>query len=315
MADFGQSIQDGDYGLIQSFVVVRNGYLVFERYANGGYEDAPASGYSVTKSVTSLVIGAAQDQGLLGSLDVSVMGYFPEYPVVEYPAPEKGAITLEHVLQMRTGLGWDEWTIPYTEPENPTTLLAQSSDWIKHVLDLPMVSSPGSEFQYNSGATMLLSGVLRNEAGRPADEYAEEVLLGPLGAEGWSWQMGPDDVANTGWGLSLSARDMARIGYLVVVDGEWNGRRIVPVEWIEASVRPHTEFPNGEGYGYQWWIGPPVEIGGESVRPISARGWGDQYIVVVPSAGLVLVATGRNLQGSRLSAADLAALAADAVTP
>jgi CubicO group peptidase (beta-lactamase class C family) len=197
---------------------------------------------------------------------------------------------------MKAGFVWDEWSTPYGTPGNPTTQLARSSDWVKFVLDLPMAGVPGVTFTYNSGCTVLLSGVLRNATGMNARSYAARVLFDPLGISAYAWETGPNGITNTGWGLSLRPRDMAKFGYLYLRDGAWKERQVVSRDWIGQSTAPHIRFSNGGGYGFQWWLLALGDSGSEPLAPYAA-GWGGQYIFVIPARDMVVVSTAEEYQG------------------
>ncbi len=284
----------GTYGDVHSVLIVRHGQLVFEEYFREGAADRHHRMYSVTKSVAATLVGIARDRGLVEDLDRPLLDFFPQYAAVENPAG-KDAITLRHALQMRTGLAWDEWNVNYSDPENVTTLMANSDDWHKFVLDRPMAAPAGSEFVYNSGVSNLLAGVIRNVTGRTTWEFADEALFGPLGIEDHRWWVTPDSIAITGWGLQLRSRDLARFGLLYLQRGVWDGERILSETWIDESLEAATRFNNGGGYGYQWWLGSPPQ--GSDRIVASAQGWGGQFVVVIPSLDVVVVTTQGNYDG------------------
>ncbi len=284
---------EGRFGRISSLLIVRHGYLVYEEYFRGYDRDRLHPVYSVTKSVTSALIGIALQEGRIASTDTRLLDFFPEYPTLANMSEAKRQITLRHVLQMQAGFVWDEWSTPYGTPNNPTTRLVQSSDWVKFVLDLPMAGVPGATFTYNSGCTMLLSGVLRNRTGMNARSYARRVLFDRLGISRYTWETGPNDITNTGWGLSLRPRDMAKFGYLYLKDGVWRNRQVVSRDWIDRSTQPHVRFTDGGGYGFQWWL---FDSGSERLAPYAA-GWGGQYIFVIPERDMVAVSTAEEYDG------------------
>jgi CubicO group peptidase (beta-lactamase class C family) len=297
LLDLKRDIALGEYGDVHSTLIVRNGRLVYEEYFGDATREDLHRVYSVTKSVAATLIGIAWDRGLIEDLDEPLVGFFPEYETLANPGQGKDAITLRHALQMRTGIEWDEWSTDYIDPTNPTVALFASDDWMKFMLDRPMAAPPGSEFVYNSGVSMLLSGVLEHATGSRVSEFADDALFGPLGVTETLWATGPNEIYNTGWGLRLRSRDMARIGQLYLQRGVWDGERVISEAWIDASTEPGTTFSRGDGYGYQWWLGGAPH---ESEAPYgvpSARGWGGQFIVVVPSLNAVVVTTQGNFAG------------------
>jgi len=288
------ALHAGDYGEVHSLLIARNGVLVYERYFRDATRDGLHQVYSVTKSVTSSLIGIAIAEGHIGGVETPLLDFFPEYELFVNANPQKARMTLEHVLNMQTGLQWNEWSTPYNDPNNPTANLSRSDDWIKFMLDLPMDTEPGTVFTYNSGATMLLAGILKNTTGRTAEEYAREKLFEPLGIERYSWREGPNDITNTGWGLFLTPRDMARFGHLFLLKGQWGDRSIVPPSWVDVLAEPVSTFGDGTGYTYQWWLMPMPD--GSHVP--YADGYGGQFIFVIPSLDMVVVSTATNFTSS-----------------
>jgi CubicO group peptidase (beta-lactamase class C family) len=294
LAGYVARITSGTYGDVHSLLVVRHGRLVTESYFRGWDLMAHHEMYSVTKSVTSLLVGIARDDGWLPPLDTLLLTVFPEYPTIANMSPEKAAITLEDVLTMRAGFQWDEGSTNYADPANPVVDLIRSPDWVKHVLDLPMSHPPGTVFRYNSGCTMVLGGVLRNTTGQEAHDLARDRLFGPLGIASLQWETGAQGLTNTGWGLHLRPRDMAKVGELVLRRGQWGGQRVVSEGWLALSTARHVTRSSGSGYGYQWWH-LATETGVPDV--VFASGWGGQLIFVVPGLDLVVVSTAGEYSG------------------
>ena len=261
-----------------SLLVVRNGHVVLDAYFHPFAEGSLHDVASVTKSVTATLIGIAVEQGLIKDLRQPVLGYFSGRDIARLDDAKK-AMTLRNLLTMRSGLAC------VNRPTEVTLFqMLGSPDWVRFMLDLPMEHPPGAAFAYSSGAVHLLSAVIRHVSGKPALEFAREKLFGPLGIRELSWPAGPQG-DNCGWGtLRLHPRDMAKIGYLYLKGGVWEGRRILPSWWVEEATRAHVGLGRDGGYGYLWWT-----QGDESY---SARGRGGQYIVVVPERELVVVMTG-----------------------
>ena len=316
-------IEDGAWGYVDAMLVIRGGHAVFERafehdyaQANEGRRGAggiydyfderwhPFRGdtglhtmQSVTKSVTSALVGVAIARGELEGVEQPLLGYFPDREVDDADG-RKARITLRDVLTMRAGLRWDEWSYGLDDPRNDCIALEACDDWIGFVLAKPMATDPGTTFVYNSGATQLLSGVLARATGKPCDDYAREHLFGPLGIDAFEWKRTPRGLPDTEGGLYLTPSSLAKIGYLYLADGVWDGRRILPEGWVEASTRAWVDDirPSNDradpGYGFKWWI----ERAGEHVI-WSARGFGGQFLLVAPQADLIAVFTGWNVYG------------------
>ncbi len=263
---------------IHSLLIVRNGVLVADAYfypfSAGSRHDVA----SVTKSVTSTLVGITLRKGLIRGLDDPLLKYFPERRPANLDDLKK-SITLRDLLTMRSGLQC------VAQPAEQTLMqMIGSKDWIQFMLDLPMAGKPGDVFVYNSGGVHLLSAIIRKASGKSALDFARAELFGPLGIADVSWPFDPQGIDNHGWGdLQLRPRDMAKIGYLFLNKGSWEGRSIVAPEWVEAATRP---FPGGSqnDYGFLWWL--------SGDDGYSARGRGGQTIFVVPRLNMVVVMTG-----------------------
>ena len=323
-------IRAGELGFVDSMLVIRHGRIVFDRgyeqdyvAANEGRDETPHQyNYfhpdwhpfykgtelhtlqSVTKSVTSTLIGIAIHRGEIEGTDVPALGFFSER---EFPDPDgrKAGMKLDDVLTMRAGFRWDEWSYGYEDLRNDCIQLEACKDWIDFVLKKPMATDPGTVFVYNSGATHLLSGIIAQATGQTIDRYAEEHLFGPLGIGSYHWKKTPRGLPDTEGGLYLRPHDLAKLGLLFLHDGVWAGERLLPEGWVERSVTPWVEDirpDNGRkdsGYGYKWWILDDGE--GESPKVFAAMGFGDQLLLVVPELDLIGVFTGWNIYAGHRS--------------
>ncbi len=251
---------------------------------------------SVSKSVTSTLVGIAVGRKELPEPSAKVMPLFASFRQPP-PDPRRDAMTLEDVLTMRTGITWDESTVTYTDPANTCAAMERSQDWVQFVLEQPMAAAPGTAFVYNSGATELLSYLIKQGTGKHAHEYAAEHLFGPLGITDTYWKTTPTGLADTEGGLYLTARDLAKIGYLYLKGGRWEGQQILPESWVARATTPIVETRPGQSvrtrkYGYQWWVLPTVSGADQAYAAI---GYGGQRLIVVPSKDLVVVFTGWNV--------------------
>lgn len=285
--DLVQRARGGQYGRIASLLVVRDERLVVEEYFNGWSAERSHTLQSVTKSVTALLTGIAVQSGQL-ALNDRVTRYFPQYEPI--PADSrKQAVTVGDLLTMRSGLDWNESNYS----GSPLQRLNECQcDWLRFVLDWPMRDGPGTRWEYISGNTILLAGVVGAATGRRLDLFAAATLFAPLHITGENWVRGlPDGLPHAGGGLYLKPRDMAKLGVVILDQGRWQGRTIVQPEWtglITSRVTPGVRNWAGHSfdYGYGWWI---TSDGGRDV--IAASGAMGQWILVVPSARLVVVAT------------------------
>jgi CubicO group peptidase (beta-lactamase class C family) len=278
LAEMLEAIQEQAYS-IDSVTVVRNGAVVVDAFVYPSKPDARHIIHSCTKSIVSALVGIAIDQGYLDGLDQPILDIFAERSVARRDEG-KEAMTLEHVLMMASGLACED---SYLYRWRGLQEMRQSDDWVQFVLDLPMAESPGTRFEYCNGASFLLSAIIQETTGVSAAEFARDHLFGPLGIEDVEWPANPQGIS-IGWGeLRMRPHDMAKIGYLYLNGGQWDGEQIVPADWVETSTRKHISGTLQEGYGYQWWV---TEEGF-----YMALGYAGQYIVVVPELELVAVFT------------------------
>jgi len=285
------NILNGNIQDIHSVLIVKNGALVLEDYFYGYARNQTHSVMSVSKSITSILIGIGKDQKKIPSIDRKINEFFPSYKDITWD-DLKNEIRLKHVLTMTAGLDWNDWDYPDTDIRDSTNAMTRSDDWIEFVLERKAIDTPGKNFVYSNGLTMLLGEILRNTTGVYADKFAEEYLFDPLGISDFSWQKLPDGTIITAWGLKLRPRDMAKIGYMMLKDGKWKDKQIVSSTWVKESTKAHVgeDILFGSGYGYQWWRGRTF-INNKNIEICYAAGKGGQYIFVCPALDLVTVFT------------------------
>jgi len=230
---------------------MRRGKLVFEQYfsgpdypwglPDGQYTFDAATKHdmrSISKSITSLLIGIAIDRKFIAAVDEPVVKFFPE--LTSLRTPGWNAVTLRNLLTMSSGIKWNE-NLPWTDPKNDEPHLGKDPDLIRYVLSKPIEAPPDTVWNYNGGGTDLLGSVIERVSGRPFDAFAREVLFRPLGITDWEWKAYQNGKLSPAAGLRLSPRDAAKIGQLVLNKGEWNGRQIVPATWIAQSTTPRFQ--------------------------------------------------------------------------
>jgi CubicO group peptidase (beta-lactamase class C family) len=246
---------------------------------------------SVSKSVTSALIGIAISRGEIPGIDTKVLPYFSDFKIK--PDPRRDRMTLRHILTMTTGIQWDESSTSYTDAKNNCAEMEATDDWIQYVLDQPMAVDPGTTFVYNSGATELLSYILKRATGKDPDAYAREHLFGPLGID-YYWKHTPKGLADTEGGLYVRSLDLAKLGYLYLKGGMWQGKRVLPEAWVRDSTAWHVDAgKTGRGYGFKWWV--LSRKGAGTYDAYAALGYGGQRLIVVPELDLVAVFTGWNI--------------------
>jgi len=195
---------------------------------------------------------------------------------------------------MTSGLDWDETTYPYGDPRNDITGMFQSYDPIRFVLSKSMHAPPGVQFHYNSGVTNVLAEIIRLRSNQNFLQYADANLFQPLGITSYLWERIRGNYYFASGGLHLRPRDLAKIGYVFLNNGMWNGQQIVTQDWINASTTSYINpgwqgFANG--YGYQWWMNT-VNINGTNYDYSIAAGYGEQYMLVCPALDLILIFNG-----------------------
>ena len=274
----------GRYTPPDALLIARNGKLVYERYGNGFGPEKPHDLRSVTKSITSLLVGIAIDQGRLSGPGERVESFFPETSAPRDPRRQR--MTLEHLLTMTTGAACDDWK---DSPGHEDTMY-RSRDWVRFFLALPMVHEPGGRASYCTGGVVALGGILRRVTGQSVPEFAAQHLFGPLGITSAAWERTPEGGTDTGGHLRLRPRDLAKIGQMVLEGGRWRSRQVVPASWLQTSLAAHTRLGDSS-YGYLWWRNT-FSIAGQPVEVVFARGNGGQYLFVLPSLRLVAVFTG-----------------------
>jgi CubicO group peptidase (beta-lactamase class C family) len=289
---------------VHAVVVVRRGKLVFEQYFSG-YDDpwgVPEGQFdfdattkhdmrSISKSVTSLLLGIAIDRKLVAGVDEPVIRFFPEFAALKTPGWDR--ITLRHLLTMSSGIEWNE-NLPWTDPRNDEPHLGQDPDPIRYVLAKPIAAPPGAVWNYNGGGTDLLGSIIERVSGKPFDVFAREALFQPLGITDWAWRSYENGRFSPAAGLQLRPRDAAKIGQLVLDRGTWSGRQIVPAAWIAQSIAPRFQAIGYFGglffYGYHWWLGRTLSDGQE-LTWIAGIGLGGQRLIIVPDLDLVVMTT------------------------
>jgi CubicO group peptidase (beta-lactamase class C family) len=261
---------------LHSLLIIRHGVIVSETYFSSYQADTLHELYSITKSFTSTGLGIALDQGKLQDVDQQVLDFFPGQEFANKDA-RKESMRIKDLLTMTSGLEWVESDATYRA-------MYMSSDWVKFVLDLPMAADPGSEFLYCSGCSHVLSAIVQQGTGQNLRDFLQANLFKPLGIQKYTWEEDAQGLSIGGWGLSLAPRDMAKLGYLYLHKGQWEGQQIVSQEWVKAATLKQVTTEGENGYGYQWWVFP--ELGG-----YAALGRYGQTIFVAPEQDLIVVTT------------------------
>jgi CubicO group peptidase (beta-lactamase class C family) len=297
-----------------AILIARHGKLVFEQYRSGrdspwgrppgDYTYGPETRHdvrSISKSVVSLLVGIAIDRGLIGSVEDPIARYLPDY--ADLLTDGKAHITIRHLLSMTSGLAWNE-RVPYSSPYSTERLMAEAADPYRYVLERPLVTQPGAEWEYSGGSTMLLSRILQTATGKKLVDFAREALFEPLGISDFEWIALRANGETAAYGsLRMRPRDVAKIGQLVIDKGAWSGRQIVSPGWIETSTADVADGWYPYRFGMHWWAGNSPVARGISIPWTAALGYGGQRIFVVPTLDLVVVTTAWALTPDQMKAA------------
>lgn len=255
---------------------------------------------SISKTVTSVVIGIAIQRGEFPGIDTPVLKFF-DLAQVKNVDDRKQRMTIRHLLTMTAGLEWHE-SLPYDDPRNSCIIMESLHDWIPFAIDQAMSDEPGRKFNYNSGATQLLSYIFKKATGSDIQDYAARHLFNPLGIKRYFWKRTPTGLTDTEGGLYLRPEDLARIAYLFLRRGQWDGKQIVSHEWVKQSTTPAIEVSADTKYGFKWWL--PAYGGNRSTAWVG-NGFGGQQVIVFPAEEVIVVFTSWNMPQAPAGATDL----------
>lgn len=284
--DMIRAVEAGEFTMVDSILVARNGRLVLEAYFNGFDRDTPHNTRSAFKSFTSSLVGIAIDQGLIADVNQPISGFYPDrWPRTDPDLAQKNGITLAHLLTMTSGF-----------ERQPG--LEESTDWYQFALDQPMEYKPGEKYAQNDANSILIGGIIAHAAAEPVPAFARKALFEPLGFTNYCWTLTPAGQAVTGSGFYVRPRDFLKLGQLYSNGGVWNGERIVSERWVEDSTRPRvapdlaTVRSFQLAYGYHWRSRLlPHGVENMSYYYLAAGG-GGQLLYVFPQLDLVVAFNG-----------------------
>lgn len=271
---------------IHNLTIIRNNHLVlntdFYPYSSKNLHDLA----SVTKSITSLLIGIAIDKKYIKNENEPVLKYFPE---ITHSSKQLDSLKIRDLLAMQSG-----FKCGLEDGEKALSDMRKTKDWIQFIFNLPMTSEPGTNWSYCSCNYYLLGEILNRTTGLTPLNFAKKYLFNPLNIKGAHWISNYKGI-NHGWGdLLLHPLDLAKIGQLVLDDGQWGGKQIVSNNWISKSLKSSVKLSEDRGYGYGWWI--HNALGGYS----EAVGRGEQTLSIIPSENLVVVMFGGGYNQSKI---------------
>lgn len=292
-------ITEEDHEFVLSMAIVKDGKLVHEAYSPYCQRNTLHVLASITKTVTSTLIGIAIDKGFIESVNTPVRNYLSHYSDA-IKDPNFNKVTFKHIMTMSSGLDWNE-RVSYNNPSNSEYQMVETDDWMGYILKHRVKDTPGSKFNYNTGCMHLLSAAIRGATDLYVHQFAEKYLFHPMGIYGYHWNRDPKGYPCTGGtdgGVALRARDVAKFGWLFLRDGTWQGKRIIPEAWIEEATRGHMPKPYGRGeYGYNWHPGT-MTVNGKTFKYKATFGYGGQTLYIVPEYDLIIVFTCELAEGN-----------------
>lgn len=297
-------IEKGKYPNIDGIVVSQHNKTIYQHYFNGLKESSLHDSRSSFKSITSLLMGIAIDKGYIKSVNEKAYSFFPQYSSFKNLAHNKLEMTIKDLLEMKAGFDCEEWN----STKDCEDEMEQTKDWLKFSLDLPMAHKPGTHWDYNSSAPMVIGGIIESATKMPLDKFAEMYLFKPLGIKEYRWTKDPVGHAMTAGSFYMKPIDMAKLGQLVLNKGMWQNKQIISKKWIEESTKPITKIedfsnvgiaktkdvlPQATYYGY-YWYNEKMRTDKFSYNVVFASGNGGQYIMIVKDLDLVVAFTGNS---------------------
>jgi CubicO group peptidase (beta-lactamase class C family) len=272
---------------VAGLMVLKDGKAALEEHYLGNNELTRWMSMSVAKSISSTLVGAAIQDGLIGGVQDLLTEYLPELINSGYEQ-----VSVKHLLQMTSGVRWDD------SPTNPDSerrkmlelqIAQQPGTIMNYMSSLPSLAKPGTTWNYSTGETHVMGALIRAATGRSVAKFLSEKIWSRIGTERdatW-WLDALDGLEVAGSGMSATLRDYARFGQFILNDGVIDGERVLPVHWMAESGSPREIGGKMVNYGYMWW---PVSAGSENVGAFSARGLFGQYIYINPIEKVVIVA-------------------------
>ena len=276
---------------VHSLMVVKDGEVIYERYANGHKPEDLHIMWSASKSFTAFAICLAAEEGLLNIND-KVYSYFPDIIIPDDHKEWREDMTIQDLLTMSSGLKEEKLGEVIASSICPEDY--PGFDWAESALTSSMVFAPGERFYYNSMNTYLLSVIVSKVTGKTVAQYMNERVFRHLCIKEWIWEESPQGYSAGGWGLYLRTEDLAKFGLLWLNNGIWEGRKIIGEEWISEATKRHITYNENpcDGYGYQVWLSRHG-----SFRFHGAKG---QIMMAIPEKNVILVATSAHNDDQRI---------------
>jgi len=300
--DMIDEIKLGKYKDIHSLLIIKDGKIVLDEYfaskgkysgviANHIFRSRPHHLASVTKPITSILMGIALKERYISSIDNSVSQYFPEYASLFVGGKED--IQIKHLLTMSAGLSWNQFSYPFQDSRNDAGNMYRCKDVVEYYFSKPIFREPGLSLNYSNAATTTCGALIENASGYSIEEFSNQFLFKPLNITSYYWGKYPEGTYDTDGSLALRARDVAKIGQLVLDNGKWNGKEILAADWIAVSTKKHFSRTDDIDYGF-YWQQTYIQYKNKKIRTIFGWGDGGQFLFIFPEINTIIVSNAGN---------------------
>ncbi|WP_025743505.1 serine hydrolase domain-containing protein [Aquimarina pacifica] len=274
---------------LHSTLIVKDDKIILEEYFDKNTIETKHDMRSATKSVISIAIGIAIDKGIIASIDDPILKYLHDISPNKNIDKRKEKITIRHLLTMSPGLDCNDWD---KQSKGQEDKVYKKNNWLQYTLDLPVINEPGTTPLYCSMGTVLAAEVISQASGMSFEDFVNMYLFTPLGIKNvhWGHTSKRKEIISSAKRLYMTSRDMAKIGKLIVQNGQWNSNQIVSQQWIENSTAIHTKL-KGIEYGFLWWK-IPFKVAQNKIMATIASGNGGQYIMIFKELNMIAVFTG-----------------------
>jgi CubicO group peptidase (beta-lactamase class C family) len=290
LTEVDRDTRTGRFQNIQSIYMIKNGHIVYENHYQNGSRHQPIRLENITLALTITAVGIAFDEGMIGSLDDPIMEYLPRYQSVFEEIPDLQDITIRHLLENRTGLAWNESIISYDAPNNNLNQMMRAGDRIEYYLRRPLEAVPGTRISYNGGSGLVLAAIVAHAVGNPMIEFLEERIFRPLEIIDYEWETDPLGFVNGSTGLSLLPLDFLKFSYLWLNEGSWQGKRLIPRNWILETTDLKVQVGTTQNYGYFWERFDPEfqSIADRSEDVYFIKNFTGDHLYVLPDQNMIL---------------------------